>query len=49
MVKDKIQRNNFAKRVLNHNVYLEDKFTVDDHHGMPKTNKYVSFRPRERN
>jgi hypothetical protein len=43
MVKDSIERNNFQTKVLNHNVYLEDSFTIENRPGLAKTNKYVSI------
>ena len=42
MIQTKINKNNFARKVLNHNVYLEDNYTVADTPGLQKTNRYVS-------
>lgn len=36
-------KNTLPDKLLNHNVYLEDRFTVEDDGGLAKTSNYVSI------
>jgi hypothetical protein len=46
LVKDRIKKKNaLPKQILNHNVYLEDQFAIEDDQERAKTINYVRIGP----